>query len=106
MAFSRLQLHEVNVTAVRGSVNVCVCVCCRAQSCSKCPSVEFTIHLSPLTHVQPSSSPHSHTHMQKSTSEPPTLAAYLRSSPSLFLVAAPFRRHLHKNIPPFLELSP
>lgn len=26
MAFSRLQLHEVNVTAVRGSVNVCVCV--------------------------------------------------------------------------------
>lgn len=26
MAFSRLQLHEVNVTAVRGSVNVCVCL--------------------------------------------------------------------------------
>lgn len=50
--------------------------------------------------------PPTHTHMQKSTSEPPTLAAYLRSSPSLFLVAAPFRRHLHKNIPPFLELSP
>lgn len=64
MAFSRLQLHEVNVTAVRGSVNVCVCVCCRAQSCSKCPSVEFTIHLSPLTHVQPSSSPHSHTYAE------------------------------------------
>lgn len=26
MAFSRLQLHEVNVTAVRGSVSVCVCL--------------------------------------------------------------------------------
>lgn len=71
MAFSWLELHKVNVTAMCGSANVCVCVCsvcvcmcafcCRVQSCSKCPSVEFTIHLSPLTHAHV----HHHTHKNR-----------------------------------------
>lgn len=33
IAFSRLELHKVNVTAMCGSVNLCVCVCARAVVC-------------------------------------------------------------------------
>ena len=126
MAFTWLELRKVNVTAMRGSVNVfvlvCVCVCV-ASGCKAAPNV----HL-------PSSQPtwaHSHMHMCaphtytntlhctrtyihtgtcRNNHRFQTFSAYLyrRCFPCFSSAWAYLHsyRHLHKNIPPFLKLSP
>lgn len=136
MAFSWLELHKVNVTAVCGSVNVCVCACVRVsvllQGAKLLQMSICRVHNPPEpTHTCTCASPspshntkacncthvpiHTFTQAHAETCHSPKLqifSTYLYSCAecgSCFSSIQTYlhsHSHLHKNIPPFLKLSP
>lgn len=82
----------------------------RVKSCSKRPSAGFTTHLSPLTCAPPHTHINNQLHLFLHSEYPRTtdLHSADRCFPSLWPVKAHLHAciHLHKNISPFLTLSP